>query len=95
MCLFSIVNSHSFILFIETPRCKDKCKRNTDGYYASCKGCDWYITCTNGKKQTNKCKSGTMWNDIRKSCIATPGCAGKCLTFSLPYMTEISVVIRQ
>merc|ERR1712227_886158 len=56
--------------------CVKSCKGHADGNFASCKGCEVYITCAGGRGYDNRpCGNGLVWNDKIKACdFTSPYC---------------------
>lgn len=54
---------------IKVGQCIQNCKHVRNGYYHSCKGCNVYATCANGRIYDNRpCPSNLLWNDLIKRC---------------------------
>ncbi|XP_071094835.1 uncharacterized protein [Haliotis cracherodii] len=48
--------------------CVSDCTGMADGKYQSCKGCTGYAECSYGHLKEGLCGSGTLWDDISKTC---------------------------
>ena len=52
--------------------CLDSCVGKENGDYASCKGCNYFETCSNGIMYTTKCQSGLEFHQGRDKCVWAP-----------------------
>merc|ERR1711862_1032065 len=49
--------------------CVSSCTGHADGNFASCAGCEVYVTCHAGTMYDNRpCGNGLIWNDGAKAC---------------------------
>ena len=49
--------------------CVSDCRYMPDGNYQSCKFCNGFVTCTNGWLCEHPCKTGPVWDDVKKYCV--------------------------
>ena len=49
--------------------CVTDCRGMPDGKYQSCNFCNGFVTCTQGWLCEHPCKTGPVWDDLKKYCV--------------------------
>ena len=84
----------------ERPVCleEDGCFKVPDGNYASCKGCQYYVTCSMYAYYERKCPSNLEWDDDFQRCEHDSTTCGENILYKIdntkttgttvPYVTQ-------
>ncbi len=55
----------------------DACKDHKNGNYASCKGCELFVSCSNGIYTLMECPHKLQWDDDKRQCEYESTTCGK------------------